>query len=275
MVLSITVDVEEWFHSNWFNAQNIISKHYNGKEPVTDVLKRTNELANLFNEYEIKGTFFVLGETAKKYPEIIELLESSPNELACHGFYHNKVYTDLLEFKKDLQKFKKEISSDLNGFRFPNFDYSKEKLEIIAEEGFKYDSSVVPCLNIPGWYGNPSSTIKPYCIHLNSGKHIFELPLSVLPYLRLPGGGGWFLRNLGYLWTKTVLKLSLKKMGYGTIYIHPWEISDKNPKLDEISFHVFRNTGTKTLNNLKKLIENFLESEFISLADQHYLRKNG
>lgn len=270
MQLSFTVDVEEWFHTNWFNANELIKKYYDGKEPETDVLKKTEELVTLFDDYEIKGTFFILGETAEKYPEIIELLENSANELACHGYYHNKNYENPFEFKKDLQKFKNEIQSDLKGFRFPNFDYSKEKLEILVEEGFTYDSSVVPSLNIPGWYGNPNSEIKPYYLNLNNGKQIFEFPLSVLPGLRLPGSGGWFLRNLGYLWTKTVIKFALKKTGHGVFYIHPWEISNNNPKLNEISFHVYRNTGSKTFKNLKKLIETFSEIQFRCLYEQQY-----
>jgi len=268
MQLSITVDVEEWFHSNWFDAEKIIIENYNGKTPKTDVLKKTEQLITLFDDYGVSGTFFVLGETAESYPEIIEMLKSSPNEIACHGFYHNKKYKNAIEFKKDIQKYKDEIISDLKGFRFPNFDYSMEKLETLLKEGFKYDSSIVPCLKIPGWYGNQDAPIQPFNMPLNNGKKILEFPLSVLPFLRLPGGGGWFLRNFGLLWTKTVLKYSLKKTGYGVVYIHPWEISDKNPEFDDISFHVFRNSGSKTLNNLRKLIEYFSESELISLSDQ-------
>lgn len=270
MQLSITVDVEEWFHSNWFDAEKIINENYGGKVPKTDALKKTEQLVGLFDDYNVNGTFFVLGETAESYPEIIEILQSSPNEIACHGFYHNKKYENALEFKKDIQKYKDEIMFDLKGFRFPNFDYSMEKLETLLKEGFQYDSSIVPCLKIPGWYGNQDAPMKPFNMPLTNGKKILEFPLSVLPFLRLPGGGGWFLRNFGLLWTKTVLKYSLKKTGYGVIYIHPWEISDKNPEFDDISFHVFRNSGIKTLNNLKKLIEYFSESELISLSDQSY-----
>lgn len=263
----ISVDVEEWFHSDWFDISKVINTHFDGKFPKTDVEQTTRKLIETFDEYDVKGTFFVLGETAHIYPEIIEMLEGSNHEIACHGYYHNKKYNNLDEFRIDIKKYKNEIKSDLTGFRFPNFDYSNEKFEILLENGFKYDSSIVPCLNIPGWYGNPKSPMKPYKLTLGDGKHITEVPISVLPYLRFPGAGGWYIRNFGYYWTKNLIKLSLRKLGYAMLYVHPWEISNENPDLKEIPFHVFRNTGTKTLNNLKSIIESFPESDFLTILE--------
>jgi peptidoglycan/xylan/chitin deacetylase (PgdA/CDA1 family) len=245
-----------------------MDKYYNGKTPKTDLMKTSQKLINLFDEYNVKGTFFVLGETAEKYPELTEMITGSSHEFACHGFYHNKKYDDALEFRDDIQKFKNEILSDLDGFRFPNFDYTLKKMEVLKKENFKYDSSVVPCLKIPGWYGNQEAPIKPYHMELKNGGSIFEFPLSVLPFFRLPGGGGWFLRNFGLFWTKIVVKNLLKSTGYGVIYLHPWEISENNPTFDQISFHVFRNTGLKTYKNMEKLINYFSNCEFISLSEQ-------
>lgn len=264
----ITVDVEEWFHSNWFNVPRVIEEYYDGTYPSSDVVKATQELVDIFNGFDTRATFFVLGETAKRYPEIIEVLESSKHEIACHGWYHNKKYDDIEEFEHDVLKFKTEVYPDAKGFRFPNFGCSTEKLKFIAKKGFKYDSSVVPCLNIPGWYGNSKSPLKPYSLDFDDETSLMEFPMSVLPYLRLPGAGGWFLRNIGYQWTKNVVKFSLKKTGYSMIYIHPWEISDSNPKnIKDIPFHVFRNTGHKTLKNLKKLIKTFSENNFLTVSE--------
>ena len=264
----VTVDVEEWFHTNWFDVPKVIEEYYGGIYPKNDVVETTKQLVDTFDSYDVKATFFVLGETAERYPEIMEILKSSEHEIACHGWYHNKKYDDIEEFKCDVIKFKNEIYRDAKGFRFPNFGYSTEKFKFILKEGFNYDSSIVPCLSIPGWYGNYKSSIEPYNLDLDDGTSITEFPMSVLPYLRLPGAGGWFLRNVGYHWTKNVVKFSLKKTGYGMIYIHPWEISDSNPKnIKDIRGHVFRNTGHKTLNSLKKLIETFSGNNFLTISD--------
>lgn len=265
--IHITVDVEEWFHSNWFDVSECIKKHYDGIYPESDVLATTEKLVEIFNNYNARATFFVLGETAEKYPEIMEILTANDHEIASHGWFHNKKYTDIADFKNDISRFKEEIYPDSRGFRFPNFGYSTEKFRSLIKNGFIYDSSIVPCFKIPGWYGNSKSPIKPYDLNLGDGKYIKEFPMSVIPFLRLPGAGGWFLRNAGYHWTKNVVKLSLKKTGYGMIYIHPWEISDFNPCIKDIKFHVFRNTGKKTLNNLERLIKTFSGCNFSTISD--------
>lgn len=269
----LTVDVEEWFHTNWFDVPNVIRQYYGGEYPKTDVVKRTKELVDTFDSYGAEATFFVLGETAEKYPELIEILNESQHEIGCHNWYHNKVYNNLYEFKHDILRFKEEIYPSAKGFRFPNFSYSLEKFKIILKQGFIYDSSIVPSLKIPRWYGNLKSPIKPHKLNLGDKIYINEFPISVMPYLRLPGAGGWFLRNLGYQWTKNIVKFSLKKTGYAMIYMHPWGCSDSNPNIEDIPFHVFRNTGNKTLNNLKKLIETFSGNEFLKISDSKKLKE--
>lgn len=255
--LAITVDVEEWFHTDFFDVEEVINKYYGGKYPRTDVVESVKKLLDLFEKHDVTATFFLLGETAERYPSLIDLVEKSVHEMACHGYYHNKDYDDLEEFKTDLKKFQKNICKDVVGFRHPVFKITQEKMKILTDLEFKYDSSIVPCRNIPGWYGNPDAPLIPYNHKLNNGKTIREFPISVSPTFRLPGGGGWYLRNAGLWWTKHVINASLKKLGYANLYIHPWELSEKNPKLKEASFHVFRNTGDKTMKSLERLISKF------------------
>lgn len=267
MNIFLTVDVEEWFHTNWFDSDEIIGKHYGGKEPVTDVVSTTQSLIELFDGYNAKATFFLLGETAIKYPDLIDILGESQHEFACHGFFHNKVYSDDNEFHQDVKRFKREVNPDVHGFRFSNFGYTDKKLQILVEEGFSYDSSVVPCLKIPGWYGESDAPLTPYKKSIGDEKSINEFPLSVMPYLRLPGSGGWFLRNISYLWTKFLIKSAVRNSGYGMLYIHPWEISNNNPKFKEVPFHVFRNTGDYTLKGLDKIIKSLSKCNFLTLSE--------
>ena len=262
--ISITIDVEEWFHTRLFNVEKVIQEYYDGEYPETDVVDCVKKLIHLFNKYNLKVTFFILGETAEKYPDLISIIEEKDHEIASHGYHHNRRYNDLNQFKNDIRKFKSKITNDVTGFRFPNFNISQKKLKILAEEGFTYDSSIVPCRNIPGWYGNPKLPLEPFKYNFNQG-HIMEFPIAVSPRLRLPGGGGWYLRNVGYWWTKNVVKSLLKKTGFVVIYFHPWEISHENPRLRGIPFHVFRNTGKKCYKNLCKLIETFSDNDFVRL----------
>ena len=108
----LTFDVEEWFHTEWFNVEKIINKYYYGKYPKTDIIQSIIKLLDLFKKHDVKGTFFILGETAEKYQNLISLIKKEEHEIACHGYYHNRIYDDLKIFKKDIKKFKEIIYPD-------------------------------------------------------------------------------------------------------------------------------------------------------------------
>jgi len=47
----------------------------------------------------------------------------------------------------------------------------------------------------------------------------------VMPNIRLPAGGGWWLRNLGTTYSLLSLSRLLKK-GPAILYFHPWEFTE-------------------------------------------------
>lgn len=253
--LTITVDVEEWFHSNWFDSDRIIKTYYDGKVPQSDVVDTIDRIITMFDALQIRATFFILGGTAERYPSIIDTIKDAGHEIASHGYYHefNGMGVDI--FREQIQKFKKNVYAHPKGFRFPNYTFQLDVLNVLADEGFFYDSSIVPSYNIPGWYGDPHAPKKPHVHRLDNNRGIMEFPISVLPYLRLPGAGGWFLRNASFLWTYYVITAQLQSIGYANIYFHNWEVSLKNPKHDGIPFHVFRNTGVTMMKRIDLLIK--------------------
>jgi hypothetical protein len=253
--LTITVYVEEWFHSNWFDVDHIINTYYHGVYPESDVVESIDRIITMFDALQIRATFFVLGGTAERYPSIIDSIKDAGHEIASHGYYHNWNGRDVDIFKDHMQKFKKNVFSHPKGFRFPNYIFVPEILETLSDEGFLYDSSIVPSFNIPGWYGDPHAPVQPHVYALHDDRGILEFPISVSPFLRLPGAGGWFLRNVNHPWTYSLIMSQLLKNGYANIYFHNWEVSENNPKLDGIPFHVFRNTGTHMMKKVNMLIE--------------------
>ena len=50
--------------------------------------KGVYRIMDLLDEYDIKGTFCVVGQTAERYPEAVEEIVSRGHELACHGYTH-------------------------------------------------------------------------------------------------------------------------------------------------------------------------------------------
>ena len=259
--LLMTVDVEEWYHSMWFDVNKIMD------DPPSFCEKDLNSILDFFSALNITATFFVLGEIAETSPGLVEMIADAGHEIACHGYSHDSATSlGVIKFEEHLEKAKgvieRVLRTKLLGYRSPNYGINTEAINILESRGFRYDSSVVPCLRIPGWYGSPSTPVTPYKpsrrngSKIDSNRDFWEIPIAVLPKVRFPGGGGWYLRNIGSFWTKTIVKMLLKK-GPVTIYIHPWEVSDYHPNLKGVPFHVFRRTGKYVRAAIRNLVKNF------------------
>jgi polysaccharide deacetylase family protein (PEP-CTERM system associated) len=262
----ISVELEEWFDSKWFDPRSVISRHYDDF-PVSDIRTTTRRLLKLFDSRSVTATFFGVLNTCKSYPGIIDDIVKANHEVGLHGNDHKSIrQLGERRFREEVQYAKNELEKlsgqKVIGYRAPNFEVTREALRIIADLGFTYDSSINPCLKIPRWYGWPTCPTRPFKllfqedVYMKNGG-IIEFPLSVFPFVRLPGSGGWYLRNFGLNWVKLLLKLHLKRQNIAVFYIHPWEISDNNPKFPEIPFHVFRRTGNWTLRALGSIIDTF------------------
>ena len=146
MLNALTIDVEDYW--------NILSRDwlYTEAEPSDAVVKITEWFLQIHADTNVKATFFILGEVAQCFPELIKGIVSEGHEIAVHGFYHRQIFKlSHDEFKKEVGDAKK-LLEDLTGrqvlgHRAPAFSVNKDTqwaLEVLLEEGFKYDSSVYP-----------------------------------------------------------------------------------------------------------------------------------
>jgi len=119
------------------------------------------------------------------------------------------------------------------GYRAPTYsviDRSIWALEILAELGFTYDSSIFPIHH--DRYGIPDAPRAPFRFQTPSGP-LTEFPITTfrLAGHNMPVGGGGYLRLLPSLYTRLGLQ-SVQREGLpAVIYIHPWEIDPGQPRL--------------------------------------------
>lgn len=172
-----------------------------------------------------KVTAFVLGSFAKKHPQIVQKLAENGIEIACHGLYHNLVYTeDFEQWSQDLVEAKKILEEltckPVVGYRSPSWSipFEQHYYEFLAKAGFKYSSSYFPMKNY--MYGNSIDKKTPFFIYTKYGK-VQERPIAkkIIPF-----SGGFYLRVLP-LW---LLKLLFKKTNNSVLYVHPYELMDIN-----------------------------------------------
>ena len=177
----------------------------------------------LLDRHGAKGTFFVVGEVARRHPEMVRRIAAAGHELGCHSDVHIPLdRQDKGRFREDLQRnlaaLRAAGAEAVNGYRAPCFSLTAETrwaYEVLAELGFAYSSSVLPAPSpLYGWAGFGR---EPRFV-----EGIVELPVTLLPR-RLPPLpiGGVYFRVL----PRPLLRWALRRGG-GTVlgYHHPYDI---------------------------------------------------
>jgi len=228
----LTVDVEDWYHI--CDIEHILpSSQWDRCE--SRVLANVEKILRLFNRFEVKGTFFVLGYVAERVPEVVKIIHAEGHEVASHGYGHLQIYKQSKdEFVRDLLRSKTLIEGIIHekvmGYRAPEWSICKGKkesfwaLNLLAQHGFVYDSSVAPLRLI----GVPDAPTTPYTVPTPCGE-LSEFPPLVMasPLGSLPAGGGWGLRILPYRSIRKRID-ALNYLGHpALIFCHP---SDFDPQ---------------------------------------------
>jgi polysaccharide deacetylase family protein (PEP-CTERM system associated) len=235
---AMTVDVEDYFHVEAF-AKVISRERWDGFE--LRVEESTRRILDIFDRHAVKATFFTLGWVARKKPRLVAEIARRGHEIGCHSFWHRLVYNlSAAEFRSDLRDATRALEDAAQvkprGYRAPSYSITKRSLwalEILAEEGYAYDSSIFPIRHdIYGYPGFPRFPVK---VDLKSaGASIAEFPPSTVSVLgkNLPGPGGGYLRifPLRYaLWA--LRRIGGKDRMPASVYLHPWEVDPDQPRM--------------------------------------------
>jgi len=198
----------------------------------------TRRLLELLAKLNVHATFFVLGWVAERFPALVREIAASGHELGCHSYWHRLIYNlGRAEFREDTRRAKNVIEQiagqAVSGYRAPTYsvtDRSVWALDILAELGFTYDSSIFPIHH--DRYGMPGAPRAPFRFETPSGP-MTEFPITTfrLAGHNLPVGGGGYLRLLPRLYTRLGLKRVEKEGLPIVIYIHPWEVDPEQPRL--------------------------------------------
>ncbi|MDP4162810.1 MAG: polysaccharide deacetylase family protein [Bacillota bacterium] len=258
----LSVDVEDWYHAN---ALDIPISQWGTYE--SRVVGNTKRIIELFEKYEVKATFFVLGCVAEQHPGLIKEIVSHGHEVASHGRYHQLVYTLTEEqFREDVRK-SKAILEDITGkqvslYRAPSWSIKLDQLNrltILQEEGYLGDSSLQPFWTPLS--GNNKSPMEPFYPIVNGERlSLLEIPPTVINVagLRLPFAGGFYLRFFPSFLVKQAMRL-VNLQRKGLVYIHPWEFDVNMPRVEKSALVKFihYNNIASTETKLEKMLQNF------------------
>ena len=262
-VNAMTVDVEDYFQVSAFDAA---APRSSWESRESRVCANTARLLDLFAEADVKGTFFVLGWVADRFPALIRRIVDAGHELASHGYEHRLVYAQSrAEFRADLRSARVALEQagggPVLGYRAPSFSIVRDSLwalDVLIEEGYLYDASIYPIRHdrygIPEWSRSVHRVERP-------GGTIWELPGSTLRVgaTNLPVGGGGYFRLLPYAWTHFgIARLNASRQP-AIFYLHPWEIDPKQPRIAAGRVSTFRHYRNleHTEPRLRRLLREF------------------
>ena len=269
-----TVDLEEYFQAHALG--NVIGRsEWDYLPPRAE--KSTGNLLDFLDECGIQATFFVLGWVADRNRALVREIADEGHEIASHGWSHHRV--DRLspeEFRSEVRRSKSLLEEltgrKVRGFRAPSFSFvpgTEWAMEILAEEGYQYDSSIYP-VRRPG-YGYPGASTEPFRVDTPAGA-ILELPPATLDVagFSVPAGGGAYFRHLPYALTSGALRQMEERGVPGVFYVHSWEIDEHMPRLPVGFIPEWRHYGRigRMMDRLHRLADEF---EFTSVEQRYRL----
>jgi polysaccharide deacetylase family protein (PEP-CTERM system associated) len=248
----LSVDVEDYFQVEAF-ANEVPRGTW--EDWPSRVVQNTRKILNLFERHNAKGTFFFLGWVANRFPGLVREVRAQGHELACHSYWHRRVCSlSPSEFREDVRISKNAIEQaagvPVYGYRAPSWSINEESLwalDILAEEGFLYDSSIYPIHH--DLYGIPASPRFAYIHQCDGGIQLTEVPPPTVRVLgfNLPGAGGGYFRIFPFSYTEWVFRVFEQHARRPVVtYFHPWEFDPEQPRISagfKSKFRHYTNLG--------------------------------
>ena len=231
----LTVDVEEYYHGVDF--AEALSAEVRERLP-SRVVVETERLLALLERHDARATFFTLGVVAERHPRLVRAIAERGHEVASHGWDHTHVRALGHErFRVDIRRAKRALEAAtgraVRGYRAPNYSIGPDTpwvFDILAEEGYAYDSSVHPIVH--DRYGMPQAPRFPYLVGLRDGPGFWEVPVGTarLGRTNLPLGGGFFRLFPCPLVAAAIESVNRRERQPVVLYVHPWELDPDQPR---------------------------------------------
>lgn len=235
----------------------------NGSIDYSTIIDGVPLLLDLFDEFNVQSTFFVTGDTAEKTTDPLREVIQCGNEIGCHGHTQQGLSQQYLDIKEATNKIRDRLSVTPIGFRSHLFQMNDKTLRMLVKLGYQYDSSIVPSSRIINKNYFPAAPKIPYhpSVHniIKKGElPIIEIPISVLPIVKLPLGLA-YMKLFGLDFFKFFLSFVNQRII--TLYLHPYDILSWSGQVDiPLYFRLTQKKGSGLL-ILRELLE-YLEKSF-------------
>jgi polysaccharide deacetylase family protein (PEP-CTERM system associated) len=234
MSLLISVDTECWFHANYEGIEPFDRYGFDNR-----LEHNVQELLDVFDEYDVKATFFVLSDLLGEHKNTLMKIVAKGHDIASHGVSHRLLYTmTLSELEHEIASSKKALEESLGvvvkGFRAASWSINEKIYDdfykLLAKHGYEYSSSLYPAKKKLFGIENADTAI--HTVSTEFG-NIVEIPCSVASIFGFKTGfsGGGFFRILPSFVIRLLTKQVFARDGFVNFYVHPRELDVESKKL--------------------------------------------
>ncbi len=220
----LSMDIEDWYHLDYLSG--------NAGDRTHSMLDGLNAFQQLIEMHQIRSSFFVLGELVHTLKSTLRQISDRGHDLGIHGWNHLRPLTmDIQDFETGIRSCKHCLEDVLGrqvpGYRAPCFSLDRERLDIVQEAGFLYDSSRIQFgehplygeLNMDGFRELLPGVYR-------KGEFLeFEISTLRLAGKHIPVSGGGYLRIFPWIVVKKLIKHYIVSQQFYVLYIHPFELS--------------------------------------------------
>lgn len=263
MIHGLTFDIEEHFQVAAFDS---LARRRHWETLESRVERNTQILLDVLAERGITATMFVLGWIAERNKGLIRRIVDAGHELASHGYGHELITVhNPRTFREDISRTKHLLEDiagqEVFGYRAPTFSIIKETewaLPIIVEEGYRYDSSIIPSDH--DFIGIPGTNPWIHQIPTSAGP-LWEIPPSTYDWagFKITVASGIIFRLFPYFVFRQLIRY-FESQGHPLImHLHPWELDPEQPRMRGTSLSQFRHylNLNKVQSRLTQLLQDF------------------
>ena len=256
----MTMDVESYYDTMCLKNTDVV---VDDKFSCADQIDR---YLSLLDKYNIKATFFVTVSFLPLCKDFLLKAIEKGHEIALHCYEHEIMKNLLKEefdalIKKSKEIIKQELGVEPIGYRFPCFEYKKELLNVLKDNGFIYNSSF---------------SMKDAKIFKEN--ELYEIPLIHRHFLGkkiMLSGGGYgraFKRETFLKWVNKYVS----RHDYFIFYFHPFEIYEGElplPSKTNFNMRYFINHGREDyLSRIEQVIHFLKENDYQFYTIKEYLQ---
>lgn len=227
----------------------------------------------ILDQLNLKITFFIVGQDAAldKNQDILRLITDRGHEVGNHSFNHepwfhlypkDRIKEEVLDAEEQIYRAtgKKPV-----GFRGPGFNWTRDIIEVLAENRYLYDASTLPTYLGPlarryyfwksdlttkekeereklfGKFEDGMRPVKPYYLQVNSSATLLEIPVTTIPMIKTPFHLSYLLYisrfslDFMFLYLKLALNLCLVTKTEPSFLLHPLDFIGRD-QVSELAF---------------------------------------